>query len=57
MRQTVSYIRDLLLNRLHILPLPTQPLFPQADSIITRADRENIAAHAPADTPSNRIEG
>lgn len=36
---------------LDALPATTQPLLPQADPIVSRADSQNITAQTPADTP------
>lgn len=49
----------LLLDRLHTLPSTTKLLLPQADSVVTRADGQDVAAQAPAHPPcySADIEG
>lgn len=49
-------MHNLLLNGLDTIPATTQPLLPQADPIVTRADSENVATQAPADTPCDSID-
>jgi hypothetical protein len=46
----------LLLNRLDALPTTTQPLFPQADSVVAGADSQHVAAQAPAHAPGDGID-
>lgn len=42
-----------LLNRLDTLPAAAQPLLPKADSVVTRANSQNIATQTPADAPGD----
>ena len=46
----------LFLNRLDILPATAQPFLPQADLVVARADRKDIAAQGPADPPCYSVE-
>jgi hypothetical protein len=46
----------LFLNRLDTIPSTTQPLLPQADPVVTSADSQDVAAQAPAYTPSGGID-
>ena len=54
----ITYCRSsrLFLNRLDTVPSTTQSLLPQADPVVTGADSQNVAAQAPANTPSSGID-
>ena len=45
----------LFLNRLDALPPTTQLLLPQANTVITTANSQDIARHAPAAAPHNNL--
>jgi hypothetical protein len=46
----------LILNRLDVLPSATQPLLPQRDAVVARADGQNVAAQAPTSPPGDVVE-
>jgi hypothetical protein len=48
--------KHLLLNRLDTVPPAAQPLLPQTNSVVASADREHIAAEAPAYTPCGGVD-
>lgn len=48
-------VSHLLLNGLDAIPSTLEALLPQADSIVTAADSQNVTAQTPADTPDDSI--
>jgi hypothetical protein len=49
-------VRHLLLNGLDAVPSTFKALLPQADSVVTTADSQDVTAQAPADTPDDSLE-
>lgn len=47
--------RHLLLDGLDAVPSALEALLPQADSVVTTTDGQDVAAQTPADTPNNSI--
>ena len=48
-------VSHLLLDGLDAVPSTLEALLPQADSVITTADSQNVTAQTPADTPDDSI--
>jgi hypothetical protein len=49
-------VRRLLLNGLDAVPSTFEALLPQADSVVTTADSQDVTAQTPADTPDDSLE-
>ena len=49
-------MRHLLLDGLDAIPSTLEALFPQANSVVTAADSQDVATQTPADTPDYSIE-
>jgi hypothetical protein len=49
-------VSNLLFNGLDAVPSAFKALLPQADSVVTAADSQNVTAQTPADTPDDSIE-
>lgn len=52
---TFCAVRHLLLDGFDAIPSALEALLPQADSVVTTADSQDVAAQTPADTPDNSI--
>lgn len=46
----------LLFDVLHLLPFALEVLLPQANLVVSSADRKNVTARAPANTPQHAVE-
>lgn len=49
-------VMGLLLDRLDALPSAAQTLLPQANTVVTSADGEDVTAKTPAHTPGNGVD-